>query len=57
MRFVKRYLHPLTPIHPQTNYMTILLGIQTLAFLYNAFSIPLRVTFRIYQVLVYGEIA
>ena len=48
--FFKKFLHPMTPIHPQTNFVTFLLGIQTLVFLYNAFAIPLRVSFRIYQV-------
>jgi hypothetical protein len=49
-RFLKKYLHPKTPIHPQSNFVTVLLGIQTLAFMYNAFAIPLRVCFRVYQV-------
>lgn len=36
-------------IHPQSGLMTLTLAVQTLAFLYNAWAIPLRFSFTVYQ--------
>lgn len=42
--------NPFLPaIHPQGSLMLYLLGLQTVAFLYNAWAIPLRFCFHIYQ--------
>jgi hypothetical protein len=48
-KFFKKYLMLPQAIHPQSNLMIGLIFLQTLAFLYNAWSIPLRFTFHIYQ--------
>ena len=39
----------LPAIHPQSNLMLVIWGIQTLSFLYNLWIIPFRVCFAIYQ--------
>eukprot|EP00094_Tigriopus_californicus_P012139 TCALIF_11731-PA protein Name:"Similar to CNGB1 Cyclic nucleotide-gated cation channel beta-1 (Bos taurus)" AED:0.17 eAED:0.17 QI:56/0.28/0.12/0.87/0.42/0.5/8/0/538 len=39
----------LKAIHPQGTLMIVLLGIQSFCVLYNAWVIPLRVTFHVYQ--------
>ena len=36
-------------IHPQSRLMTLIYAVQSLTFLYNAWAIPLRFSFHIYQ--------
>ena len=50
MRVFKYIFDPL-PINPQSWQMTILMGIQTLVMMYNAWSIPFGFSFTFYRVI------
>lgn len=48
-KITKKYLLLPDAIHPQSKLMIFLVLLQTLAFLYNAWIIPLRFCYHIYQ--------
>ena len=49
MKFLKKYILLPNAIQPQSRFMIFLVFIQWCAFMYNAWSIPLRFSFHIYQ--------
>ncbi len=48
-RILRKYFMLPPAIHPQSKLMIGLVALQTLAFLYNAWAIPLRFCFHLYQ--------
>ena len=49
MKFLKKYILLPNAIQPQSKFMIFLVFIQWCAFMYNAWAIPLRFSFHIYQ--------
>ena len=50
LKFESTLSNPILPaLHPQGKLCLFFVGLQTMAFLYNAWSVPLRFSFHVYQ--------